>query len=238
MITQRTYINIFKIIIFLIIVYILYFFISVCLSKSKLISKENHGEFKLSSLLTIKENRIEYESLLYKEDKFFGARGVIDSFYYFSIIKIGKVDNKDLNDIIKFRTTEIPRRNKWFNYDIISPDPTSINVNFNPFFNIYVLPLANKVDFIEIYVNGKVLTHYFNNNYIEYQFNSSNIDLTFNNLDKNDFGYIGFKELSSIVFIKDQLNLYIMNISPIVDIGEGTYMLKVPYKGLKEILQE
>lgn len=29
-----------------------------------------------------------------------------------------------------------------------------------------------------------------------------------------------------------------MNISPIVDIGEGTYMLKVPYKGLKEILQE
>lgn len=240
-ITRRTYTNILKLIAFLIVAYLLYFFISVTLSQRKLSVKENRGEFQLSTLLPIKEKRIFYESLLNKKDDFIGVRGTIDSSYYFSIIKLGKIKpDQKLDKFVRIRVTDIPERNSWFNYDIVSANPLSMMQNFTPFINIVILPISvlNKV---EMYVKGQVDSYeIIGDTILEYKVNSSNIDFSFNDLNKNDFGYIGFKELSSIVFIKDKSNnLYIMNVSPFIDItDDGTYKIKTSYKSLQELLQE
>lgn len=239
-ITRRTYINVLKLIAFLVIAYLLYFFISVTLSQRMLGVKENKGEFQLSNLLPMQENRIFYESLLTKKEHFIGARGTIDSSYYFSIIKLGKIrQSQKLYKFIIIRSTDIPERTSWFNYDIISPNPLSIMQNFIPYLNVVILPISilNK---LEMNVRGRVNSYaMISDTILEYEIDSSNIDFSFNDLNKNDFRYASFyNSKSSIIFIEDKFNnLYIMNLAPIIELkAEGGYNLKAPYKSLQEIL--
>ena len=194
----------------------------------------------MSSILNIKEERVTYESELKKKDEFIGVKGMIDSLYYFYLIKVGKeTQGKNLNEVIKTINKDFPSRNSWSNNDFIYVDEISLNQNFTPWFNTSIIPLKN-IQSIEMYIKGDTISEEkINDNLITYSINTHFICISFNNFNKNDFSYSSFyNSESSIIFIKDKnSNLYIMSLAPIGEpYGKGLYKLKAPYKTLEEIL--
>ena len=202
----------------IIISYILFFFIYTSIAMSKLKTINGKSVFDVTVILDIPKDKITMESETYNKKEFIEYDCIIDSTYYITIVKVGKISNTKLQNCLRFANQPIPSRENWFNYDLMSPAPFPLDGFTTPYFaifNVFTLPLK-EIDKINVFVNGKIISkEYINDNMVSYFVEScSSTTFSFNNINKFDMEFI-YAEISNplpanIFFTIDaDKNLYI-----------------------------
>lgn len=218
---RKTYLIIIFSLIGIILIYLLYFFISTAISDNKFEINSGKSNFDITTILNLSKKRITAESEVYKNEEFIEYDCVIDESFCIMIIKVGKLEKEDFFPKIKFIETDIPSRQNWFNYDISTPHPISnIPMKYVPWYNVSLLPLDN-IKSIEIFIDGiKSEREDLDKNTFFYTLNASKTSISFNDKNKTDlfFQYASMDQPSSsnIFFSKDDNNfLYIGYVSSI-----------------------
>ncbi|MBO4543321.1 MAG: hypothetical protein J5725_09100 [Bacteroidales bacterium] len=197
--------------------YILFFFIYTSIAMSKLKTINGKSVFDVTAILDISKDRITMESETYNKKEFIEYDCIIDSTYYITIVKGGKISNTKLQNCLRFANQPIPSRENRFNYDLTSPAPFPLDGFTTPYFaifNVFTLPLK-EIDKINVFVNGKIISkEYINDNMVSYFVESRSTTFSFNNINKFDMEFI-YAEISdplpaNIFFTIDaDKNLYI-----------------------------
>ena len=197
------------------------------LARSRLSTIKDTSYFDISAILNISKDRITDESETYNKKEFIQYDCIIDSIYYITVVKAGKIANIKLFDSIHFESKPFPNRTGLFG--IASPSPFTSTAWFHHAdYNVFLLPL-NEVDKINVFVRDKITNResyysngsgkiinkeYLNYNTISYFVESSLVDFSFNGMNKDNlrFFYAKTKEpifLNVFFTIDKDNNLYI-----------------------------
>jgi len=232
---RRTYLNTIKILAVFIVAYIVYVLIVGHINMNKLSAIENSFVFQLDSIVNISKDRITQEYTIYNEDKLLAFDCIIDSSYFLSLVKIGRLDGTFDTGLIFVNDQFIEEKAGWFKQDRVYAVTPNMMRYFVPYYNVSTLPMI-KVSNVEMYVDGDILSEpYINKNMIIYSVKALSASFSFNKFQKWDLIYayaysnIDNPSLTNILFCHDMdNNLYI---------GTFSTMKGVP-KTLLEILDE
>lgn len=202
---KKAYLTIIIVFIGIFISYILFFYIS----SSKILNSVNivneSSSFKLSAIIDIPKERIDYESEAYIHKKFVEYDCVVDSSYCITVIKVGKFRRTDNWRNINISKSNFPSRDGWFSNYLGSPGPFfDIPIVYIPCYNFSLLPL-NEIQSVSIYLDGNIIKkEYINDHTFNFVVNATRLSVSFNNINKEDLFFSYAKKekppLSNIFF--------------------------------------
>lgn len=178
--------------------------------------KTASSNLKLSELIYIQEDRIDYKEILYFKEDQIGFNALIDNKYFISVTKLGIYDNNlELNKL-----SSMPSVNKKLNFytsntDTLDINPRLIHTKKYPYvihkLNYYIndsILTINKNSFLEIITECTELADI---EEVEIA-TCGNLYFSFNDEILSDFGLVNFKKNNSFSFIKYKNELYFINL--------------------------
>jgi hypothetical protein len=197
--------------------YLLFFFINAYITRSRLNTIDGKSNFDITSILDISKDRITAESETYNKEEFVEYDCRIDSIYSITIVKVGEVANTKLENILSFSNKRFPVRDGWFVYNVTTAHPmaTMFLTNYWFYYNVFLLPMKEKVNKVNIYVQGEIFEkEMINNSTLSYSVKDTSVQFSFNDINKADMYLSQFgtrkPPLSNMFFSMDKdNNLYI-----------------------------
>ena len=178
--------------------------------------KTASSNLKLSELIEIQEDRIDYKEILYFKEDQIGFNALIDNKYFISVTKLGIYDNNlELNKL-----SSMPSVNKKLNFYTSNTDTSDINSRL-----IHTKKYPYVIHKLNYYINDSILTIN-KNTFLEIITECTeladieeveiaacgNLYFSFNDEILSDFGLVNFKKNNSFSFIKYNNELYFINL--------------------------
>jgi hypothetical protein len=214
------------------VMYLLYKTITHFVIASQLEAVEGNPDFPTTELLSITEDRITAQSVIYNKKKLVEYYCCIDSFYSLNVVKVGTIqDSSNFFKSIHFVTKEqFPVDNTSSYFKGILPFQSYHFTDFISSYDVRLLPNLD-VKSINILLDGQllkqdtltnhVLSYAIQTSFVSFEFNHSHersmSSSSFHSL-QNDLGKHIALPISKLVFYRTADNiLYIMNISTVDD---------------------
>ena len=178
--------------------------------------KTESSNLKLSELIDIQEDRIDYKEILYFNEEQIGFNALIDNKYFISVTKLGKYDN----NIELKKLSSMPSVNKKLNFYTSNTDSLDINSRL-----IHTKKYPYVIHKLNYYINDSILSIN-KNSFLEIITECSeladieeveiaacgNLYFSFNDEILSNFGLVNFKKNNSFSFIKYKNELYFINL--------------------------
>ncbi|MBS7256136.1 hypothetical protein [Flavobacterium branchiicola] len=195
---------IFKIIGVALMVFMVYKIVIYIASDFGITTNKLQSKIKLSELINISENRVDYSLNYYINKDFVGFNALIDERYFLTVTKLGKI----INGYELISTNKQPRKKTNFNFFSFS----DINDKSGRYIDLDNFPFNTKKLY---YFNTGQISRINQSEFYEIEGKFSLFNISFENEDKRDFGYVGFEGKQSISFINYKGNLFVINLIPI-----------------------
>ena len=215
---------------------------NISLSKLKEVDK---GAYKVGKLLQISEDRIEYVNSYNLNSSPFSIAAIIDDKYYVSCFRVGYLKNNEslfnIVGISKKPFSKSIQENYLTRNNYIPLPMKSIHNPYSLLFNTSLFPV--NIELIKIYFEPEKQSILLNKEIIEkidlgFVVEAKNISFSFNGDNQEDMILNSFYDnhKTNILFIKDdKSNVYIICLSPKIDIIEDKRVTSAPFKTLKEL---
>jgi len=173
----------------------LFFLTSKFIAMSRLETIEGKSNFDVTTILNVSKGRITAESETYNNKIFIQYDCIIDSAYYITVVKVGKMMNINYLNNLYFANEQFPSGDSWFSHPMMSPSPYQLEGFFSPYiviYNVFLLPLK-EIDKIDVFVYGEIIDkEYINGTTVSYFIESPGIAFSFNNRNRSDlvFAYV------------------------------------------------
>lgn len=225
-------------------IYVVYSVIYYFVSANNLKSKVDENTFEIGKLLNISEDRIKYFGEYDFKNSFFSSEAIIDDKYYVSVIKVGKLTdkNKSVADIVHISPKPFSKSNQenfFTRNDFIIKPSKNFHNPYSLVFNTSIFPV--KIRAIKIYTkwNIKLNNKIKNENFLEININSEELSFNFNNTGQEDmfFTPFGNKYMTNILICKNNYGeVYIVNLSSKVDmVNEKIIAVSPPLSSITEL---
>lgn len=182
--------SIFKILGVVILVYLIYQSAVFVISDFQITDDKNSPKMKLSEIINISEERVQYELNNYIRKDFVGFNAFIDNKYFITITKLGKIST----DFKLTQTNKKLKDNPDFNFFSFS----NIEDKSGRYIDLHNFPFDTKQ--VYYFTNGKVC-NINRSQFYEIERIFSLFNISFGNEITRDFGYVGFEAKQSISFI-------------------------------------